>query len=149
MACGKDIDEMLTINMCMAGINEEIFTLEAWTNAFNIDEPIYSELFHEFYSTYEFGEVCDDEEAFDTTKLRELIDSEGRLIPKVPEPGVPRVSIPRPPRASIHDLYEMMGRMEIRQGVIKRMFYRYDQQQYDQYYQQYPTQQQQPDDDDE
>ncbi|GKB95991.1 hypothetical protein Tco_0982128, partial [Tanacetum coccineum] len=29
--------------------------------------------------------------ALDTTTLRELIDSEGKLIPEVPEPGVPRV----------------------------------------------------------
>ncbi|GJU99866.1 putative reverse transcriptase domain-containing protein [Tanacetum coccineum] len=30
--------------------------------AFNINEPIYSELYHEFYSTYEFDEVCADDE---------------------------------------------------------------------------------------
>ncbi|GKC50760.1 hypothetical protein Tco_1073505 [Tanacetum coccineum] len=53
MGCGETIDEMLTIKLLMAGTNEEIFTSEAWTNAFNIDEPIYSELYHEFYSTYE------------------------------------------------------------------------------------------------
>ncbi|GKA05872.1 putative reverse transcriptase domain, ribonuclease H-like domain, aspartic peptidase domain protein, partial [Tanacetum coccineum] len=51
---GEAIDEMLTIKLFMAGTNEVIFTSEAWTNAFNIDDPIYSELFHEFYSTYEF-----------------------------------------------------------------------------------------------
>nr|GEW14913.1 hypothetical protein [Tanacetum cinerariifolium] len=34
--------------------------------------------------------------ALDTTTLRELIDSEGRLILEVPKPGVPRVAIPRP-----------------------------------------------------
>nr|GEU54888.1 hypothetical protein [Tanacetum cinerariifolium] len=50
------IDEMLTIKLCVAGKSEEIFTSEAWTNAFNIDEQIYSELCHEFYSTYEFDE---------------------------------------------------------------------------------------------
>ncbi|GKA35704.1 hypothetical protein Tco_0722195 [Tanacetum coccineum] len=37
----------------------------------------------------------------DTTTLRELIDSEGRLISKDLQPGVPRVAIPRPPRASM------------------------------------------------
>ncbi|GJZ62571.1 hypothetical protein Tco_0618708 [Tanacetum coccineum] len=58
MACSEEIDEMLTIKLCVAGTNEEIFTSEAWTNAFNIDEPIYCELCHEFYSTYEFDEVC-------------------------------------------------------------------------------------------
>ncbi|GJV92141.1 putative ribonuclease H-like domain-containing protein [Tanacetum coccineum] len=60
----------------------------------------------------------------DTTTLRELIYSEGRLIPKAPEPDVPRVAIPRPQRASMQDLYDMMGSMEIRQGAIERMAYR-------------------------
>ncbi|GKC98234.1 hypothetical protein Tco_1168509 [Tanacetum coccineum] len=32
----------------------------------------------------------------DTTTLRELIDSEGRLILEAPQPDVPRVAIPRP-----------------------------------------------------
>ncbi|GKD01366.1 hypothetical protein Tco_1171640, partial [Tanacetum coccineum] len=60
----------------------------------------------------------------DTTTLRELIESEGRLIPEAPWPGVPRVAIPRPPRASMQDLYERMGNIEIRQGAIERMAYR-------------------------
>ncbi|GJS57285.1 hypothetical protein Tco_0652069 [Tanacetum coccineum] len=172
------------INLCEAGTNEEIFTYVVWIGAFNINEPIYSELCHEFYSTYEFDEVyandvlktkkiiydehfnaqeywlsisreenlslsrshaatirnsvlrvlhkmityglcqrttgydkiqkndllllsrvlsdevirslsaliyCRD---LDTTTLRELIDSEGRLIPKALRPNVPRVAIP-------------------------------------------------------
>nr|GEU90829.1 hypothetical protein [Tanacetum cinerariifolium] len=44
------------------GSDEEIFTSVAWIRAFNINEPIYAELFHEFYSTYEFNEVCVDDE---------------------------------------------------------------------------------------
>ncbi|GJQ94834.1 hypothetical protein Tco_0005973 [Tanacetum coccineum] len=60
----------------------------------------------------------------DTTTLRELIDSKGRLIPEDPQPGVPRVGIPRPPRASMQDLYDRMGRMKIRQEEIDRMEYR-------------------------
>ncbi|GKA98939.1 hypothetical protein Tco_0826876, partial [Tanacetum coccineum] len=32
--------------------------------------------------------------------LDTLIDSEGKLIPEYPQPGVPIVGIPRPPRAS-------------------------------------------------
>ncbi|GJV75960.1 hypothetical protein Tco_1507544 [Tanacetum coccineum] len=44
MGCGEAIDEMLTIKLFVAGTNEEIFTSEAWTNAFNIDEPIYRRL---------------------------------------------------------------------------------------------------------
>nr|GEW82293.1 hypothetical protein [Tanacetum cinerariifolium]GEX69100.1 hypothetical protein [Tanacetum cinerariifolium] len=60
----------------------------------------------------------------------------GRLIPEDPQQGVPRVDIPRPPRASMQDLYERMGSMEIRQGAIGA--YNppgYAQPQYHQYYQ--------------
>ncbi|GKC45214.1 hypothetical protein Tco_1062936 [Tanacetum coccineum] len=56
----------------------------------------------------------------DTTPL---IDYEGKLIPEDPQWGVPRVGIPRPPKASMQDLYNRMGRMEIRQEVIERMEY--------------------------
>nr|GEX33311.1 hypothetical protein [Tanacetum cinerariifolium] len=57
----------------------------------------------------------------DATTLRDLIDSDGKLIPEDPQPSMPRVGIPRPPRASMLDLYDMMGRMEIRQDAIERM----------------------------
>ncbi|GJV88015.1 hypothetical protein Tco_1531953 [Tanacetum coccineum] len=60
----------------------------------------------------------------DTTTLRDLTDSDGKLILEDPQPGVPRVGIPRPPRASMQDLYDRMGRMEIRQDAIERMKYR-------------------------
>ncbi|GKF19467.1 hypothetical protein Tco_0068105, partial [Tanacetum coccineum] len=40
---GKDVTEMQSL-------------------AFNINEPIYAELCHEFYSSYEFDEVCADDE---------------------------------------------------------------------------------------
>ncbi|GKD80063.1 hypothetical protein Tco_1342684 [Tanacetum coccineum] len=60
----------------------------------------------------------------DTTTLRELINSEGRLIPEDPQPGVPIVSILRPPKASMQDLYKKVGNMEIRQEAIERMSYR-------------------------
>nr|GEZ84059.1 hypothetical protein [Tanacetum cinerariifolium] len=49
----------------------------------------------------------------DTTTLRELIDSKGRLISTDPQPGKLRVGIPRSPRASMQDLYDRMGSMEI------------------------------------
>ncbi|GKB19351.1 hypothetical protein Tco_0853274 [Tanacetum coccineum] len=62
MRCGEEIDGMLRISLCEARTNEEIFTFVAWIRAFNINEPIYSELCHEFYSTYEFDEVCADDE---------------------------------------------------------------------------------------
>ncbi|GJW41357.1 hypothetical protein Tco_0067202 [Tanacetum coccineum] len=60
----------------------------------------------------------------DTTTLRDLLDSDVKLIPEDPQSGVPRVGIPRPPRASMQDLYDRMGRMEIRQEAIERMEYR-------------------------
>nr|GFA85559.1 hypothetical protein [Tanacetum cinerariifolium] len=50
----------------------------------------------------------------DTTTISDLIDSDGKLIPEDPQPGVPRAGIPRPPSASMQDLYDIMGRMEIR-----------------------------------
>ncbi|GJS59291.1 hypothetical protein Tco_0654075 [Tanacetum coccineum] len=298
-----EIDDMLRIKLCEAESNEEIFTSVAWIGALNIKEPIYSELFHEFYSTYEFDEVCADDELqtkkiikfrlcgrahsltllefarrlgfyhaeeldedgfdvyfqgglrnddhfnaqeywlsisqeenlslsrsqastirslilrviykmityglcqrttgydkiqkndlwllsmfdarhqnrytnvawliargikkkgagtqresqiccgqfitklarksrvlsdevirslsaliyyrdLDTITLRELIDSKGRLIPEDPQPSVPSVAIPRHPRASMQDLYDRMGSMEIRREAIERMEYR-------------------------
>ncbi|GKD40140.1 hypothetical protein Tco_1260347 [Tanacetum coccineum] len=61
---------------------------------------------------------------FDTITLKDLIDSNGKLIPEDPQPGVPRVSIPRPSRASMQDLYDRMGRIKIRQDAIERMEYR-------------------------
>nr|GEX07379.1 hypothetical protein [Tanacetum cinerariifolium] len=57
---------------------------------------------------------------FDTTTLRDLIESEGKLILEDPKLRVPRMGIPRPPRASIQDLYD---RIEIRQAV-ERMEYK-------------------------
>ncbi|GJV82056.1 hypothetical protein Tco_1517926 [Tanacetum coccineum] len=57
----------------------------------------------------------------DTTTLRELIYSEGRLVPEDPQPGVLRVGILRPPRASMQDLYDRMGSTEIRQEAIETM----------------------------
>nr|GFA57417.1 hypothetical protein [Tanacetum cinerariifolium] len=46
----------------------------------------------------------------DTTTLRDLTDSDGKLILEDPQPGVPRVGIPRPPRASMyHGVFEHMA----------------------------------------
>nr|GEW23883.1 ribonuclease H-like domain-containing protein [Tanacetum cinerariifolium] len=56
-----------------------------------------------------------------TTTFRNLIDSDGKLVSKDPQPSVPRVGIPRPPRASIQDLCNRMGRMEIRQEAIEHL----------------------------
>ncbi|GJR02097.1 hypothetical protein Tco_0525081 [Tanacetum coccineum] len=62
MGCDGEIDDMLRIRLLEAGSDEEIFTSVAWIRAFNINEPIYAELFNEFYSTYGFDEVCADME---------------------------------------------------------------------------------------
>ncbi|GJZ93423.1 hypothetical protein Tco_0665488 [Tanacetum coccineum] len=51
---------------------EETFTLVAWIRAFNINEPIYAKLCHEFYSTYEFDEVCADDELLGLYQAVEL-----------------------------------------------------------------------------
>nr|GEU80337.1 hypothetical protein [Tanacetum cinerariifolium] len=47
----------------------------------------------------------------DTTTLRESIDSEGRLIPEDPQPGVSRVAILRPLRESMQDLWKPTSRI--------------------------------------
>ncbi|GJU96702.1 hypothetical protein Tco_1321458 [Tanacetum coccineum] len=53
----------------------------------------------------------------DRTTLRELIDSEDRLIPDIADDDVQRVAAQRAPRvqrASMQDLYERIGSMDIR-----------------------------------
>nr|GEY50626.1 hypothetical protein [Tanacetum cinerariifolium] len=62
MGYGGEIDDMLRIRLREVGSDEEIFIYVVWIRAFNINEPIYTELCHEFYSTYEFDEVCADDE---------------------------------------------------------------------------------------
>nr|GEU52089.1 hypothetical protein [Tanacetum cinerariifolium] len=224
MGCDGEIDDMLRIRVHEAKSEEEIFTSVAWIRALNINEPIYAELCHEFYSTYEFDKVCADDELqskkiikfrlsgrahsltllefarrlrlyqaleleeddfnvyfkggagtekesqiccgqfilklamkckvltedvmrslsapiyyrdLDTTTFRDLVNNDGKLIPEDPQSEVPIVGIPRPLKASMQDLYDRMGRIEIRQeGAYNPPSYA--QPQYDQYYQQYP-----------
>nr|GEW40886.1 hypothetical protein [Tanacetum cinerariifolium] len=226
MGCHGEIDDMLKFRLREARSDEEIFTSVAWIRAFNINEPIYAELCHEFYSTYEFNKVCADDElqtkkiikfrlggrAHNLTLLefaRRLglyqaveLEKKGfnvyfegglrndehfnaqdywlsisreenlslsrshtstirnlilRVIYKMityglcqrttgydkiqkndlwllsmfdvrhkieDVPGVPRVGIPKPPRASMQDLYDRMGRIEICQKAIEQMEYR-------------------------
>ncbi|GKC13593.1 hypothetical protein Tco_1010375 [Tanacetum coccineum] len=62
MGYDGEINDMLRIRLREAESNEEIFTFVAWIRAFNINEPIYTKLCHEFYSTYEFDEVCANDE---------------------------------------------------------------------------------------
>nr|GEV76509.1 hypothetical protein [Tanacetum cinerariifolium] len=70
MGCDGEIDDMLRIRLHEARSDEEIFTSVAWIRAFNINEPIYAELFHEFYSTYEFDEVCAGDELQSKKNIR-------------------------------------------------------------------------------
>ncbi|GJV41533.1 hypothetical protein Tco_1419973 [Tanacetum coccineum] len=239
MGSTEPIEEILEIKVYAMGGDEEIFTYEVWRRAFNIREPVYVELCHEFYVTYEFDETVTDEElmlrkvikfklggrglrdddhfnvnqywseissenalilsmssartikkpilrvlqkmitygicqrtigyykvqrnelwfmnmfeaknqngyanvawlitrwlkrkgvgsqresmillSLDTTTLRELIDSNGRLISKEPAPGDPGAATPRHPCHSISNLYNRMGRMGIRQDEMERM----------------------------
>ncbi|GKB88948.1 hypothetical protein Tco_0961220 [Tanacetum coccineum] len=62
MGCAETIEEMLEIKVYEMGGDEEIFTYEAWRHAFDIREPVYTNLCHEFYATYEFDETFTDEE---------------------------------------------------------------------------------------
>ncbi|GJX60143.1 hypothetical protein Tco_0291533 [Tanacetum coccineum] len=100
---GKDVTEMLSLVLLL----------------YHADE-----LKEDGFNVYFEGEwlriYCRD---LDMTPLRDLIDSVGKLIPEDPQLGVPRVGIPRPPRASMQDLYDRMGRMEICQEAIEGMEY--------------------------
>ncbi|GKB42312.1 gag protease polyprotein [Tanacetum coccineum] len=62
MGCDWEIDDMLRIRVREPESEEEIFTSVAWIKVFNINEPIYAEFCHGFYSTYEFDEVCANDE---------------------------------------------------------------------------------------
>ncbi|GJT62642.1 ribonuclease H-like domain-containing protein [Tanacetum coccineum] len=62
IGCEDEIDQMLKISLKEAQSDEVIFFFVAWVRAFNIREPIYPELCREFYATYEFDEVCADDE---------------------------------------------------------------------------------------
>ncbi|GJU98171.1 hypothetical protein Tco_1327442 [Tanacetum coccineum] len=62
LGCAETIEEMLEIKVVRMGGNDEVFSSEAWRCAFDIREPIYTELCHELFSTYEFDEEVADEE---------------------------------------------------------------------------------------
>ncbi|GKA77897.1 hypothetical protein Tco_0784434 [Tanacetum coccineum] len=62
IGCGDEIDPMLKISLKEAQTEEEVFFYVVWVRDFNIHKPIYPELCREFYATYEFDEVCVDNE---------------------------------------------------------------------------------------
>nr|GEZ23566.1 hypothetical protein [Tanacetum cinerariifolium] len=150
MGYDGEIDDMLRIKLREAGSDEEIFTYVAWIRAFNINESIYFEFCHDFYSIYTFDEVCvgDELQSKNIIKFRlggrahnlTLLEFAQRLglyqVTKLEEEGFnvcfeggsttrcAYIGIPRTHRASMQDLYDMMGRMEIRQEAIEHMEYR-------------------------
>nr|GEY62308.1 hypothetical protein [Tanacetum cinerariifolium] len=122
MGCDGEIDDILRIRLREVGSDEVIFTSMAWIRAFNINEPIYAKLYHEFYSTYEFDEVCaDDELQLGLYQVEKLKEEAGQVRGRRIQNCVPRVGSLRPPRESMQDLYDSMGRMEIRQDAIEQM----------------------------
>nr|GEZ28615.1 hypothetical protein [Tanacetum cinerariifolium]GEZ71535.1 hypothetical protein [Tanacetum cinerariifolium] len=138
MGCGVVIDEMLTIKLSVASIERTIrydkmqknnlwllgmFEAKHQNRYANVSWLIARWMKRKGAGSQKDSMICCGQ-ALDTTTLRELIHSKGRLIPEVPEPGVPSLAIPKAPRALMQDLYERMGSMEIRQGAIKRMSYR-------------------------
>ncbi|GJR54910.1 hypothetical protein Tco_1405431 [Tanacetum coccineum] len=62
LGCGNVIEDMLEVRVNEIGSDEVLFTSEAWKCAFDINEPIYTELCHEFYATFEFDEAVADDE---------------------------------------------------------------------------------------
>nr|GEX80441.1 hypothetical protein [Tanacetum cinerariifolium] len=115
MGCDGEIDDMLRIRLRKARSDEEIFTYR--TTGYDKIKKNDLCLLSMFDVRHQNGDL-------DATTLKDLIDSDGKLIPDDPQSGVPRVGIFRPLRASMQDLYDRMGKMEIRQEAIKRMEYR-------------------------
>ncbi|GJS77537.1 hypothetical protein Tco_0727418 [Tanacetum coccineum] len=60
--CDNAIEDMLEVRVNEIGSNEVLFTSKAWKRAFDINEPIYTELCHEFYATFKFDEAVADDE---------------------------------------------------------------------------------------
>nr|GEV06631.1 ribonuclease H-like domain-containing protein [Tanacetum cinerariifolium] len=56
------IENMLEVRVDKMGSDEVLFTFEAWKCAFDINEPIYTKLCHEFYASFEFDEAMADDE---------------------------------------------------------------------------------------
>nr|GEV95141.1 retrovirus-related Pol polyprotein from transposon TNT 1-94 [Tanacetum cinerariifolium] len=58
----KYLNYMLEVRVNEMRSVELLFTFEAWKRAFDISEPIYTELCHDFYATFEFDEAVVDDE---------------------------------------------------------------------------------------
>ncbi|GKA15575.1 hypothetical protein Tco_0695322 [Tanacetum coccineum] len=77
MGYAKTIEEILEIKVIEMGGNEEIFSSEDWRHAFEINEPIYTELCHEFFSTFEFNEEGTREELSTKKIIRFKLGGQG------------------------------------------------------------------------
>ncbi|GKC95853.1 hypothetical protein Tco_1161295 [Tanacetum coccineum] len=198
LGCDTTIEDMLQIRVNEMRSDDVLFTSEAWKRAFDINEPIYTELCHEFYATFEFDEAVADDElmtkkaikfrlcgkayamnvldfskrlgydkwmknkgvgpqresliccgqfmtrivkrlgilsngmlnglsaltycrTLDANILRELIGSNGRLIPEEITPSIPRVVTPKALRPTTSDVYDKISQLETRIGEIQRM----------------------------
>nr|GEW82052.1 hypothetical protein [Tanacetum cinerariifolium] len=101
------LDDMLRIRVRKAGSDEEIFTSVTHQNGYANLALFISKLARKCRVLTENVVrslnaliYCRD---LDTITLTNLIDFDGKLIPEDPWLGVPRVGIPRPPRASMQD----------------------------------------------
>nr|GFB70973.1 hypothetical protein [Tanacetum cinerariifolium] len=102
MGCDGEIDDMLRIRLHKVGYTYEFDRVYA-------DDELQTKKIIKFrlggrahsLTLLELLVGWDYIRDLDTTTLRELIESESRLIPEDLQPGVPRVGIPRPPRASV------------------------------------------------
>nr|GEZ56292.1 hypothetical protein [Tanacetum cinerariifolium] len=108
------IKDMIAHQETILIMEEEAYAAqEAWAHLIGLSQVVVRNLRALIY--------CRDR---DTITLRELIDSDGKLIPEDPQSGIPRLGIPRPPRASMQDLYDRIGKMKIRQEAIEQIEYR-------------------------
>ncbi|GJT65936.1 hypothetical protein Tco_1017416 [Tanacetum coccineum] len=84
------IHKMITYDLCRRTTGYDKFISKIARKCRVLTEDVVKSLSASIY--------CRD---LDTTTLRDLVDSDGKLILEDPQPGVPRVGIPRPPRASM------------------------------------------------
>ncbi|GJT65104.1 retrotransposon ORF1 [Tanacetum coccineum] len=60
--CGNAIEDVLEVRVNEMGSNEVLFRSEAGKRTFDINVPIYTELCHEIYATFEFDKAVADDE---------------------------------------------------------------------------------------
>ncbi|GJU47368.1 hypothetical protein Tco_1204634 [Tanacetum coccineum] len=80
MGCAEEIEDILEIKVYEMRGDEEIFTSEAWRRSFDINEPVYAELCHEFYETYEFDETVTDEDLMSKKLIKFRLRGRGHTL---------------------------------------------------------------------